>query len=342
MLNEFGKKFKYVSSFIKKDMVHLNLQLLYKCNFKCEICDFWKDEKFLNAKALSLEDVKIIAEKIKPLGPQIISIGGGEPLMHRDLVEITRVLAKDNFPVMICNGWFINEENSKALFDAGMHEVSISVDYADPQKHDRQRGVEGAWEKAVKSLKILHENRSSPHQRVHMISVVMDDNIEDIEKLILLSKDLGISYLVTLYSTGRGRKEKKKINRDITSHLLDLKKKYKHFVALPGYLENFSTASQNDNGILPCYAGKNLFNIDSQGNVTRCIDTLDSCAGNILKDDLNRIMDNLNEQFKFNRCGGCWTSCRGSVETLMYGNKRLRDFFNSYHMTRSVTLGKPF
>lgn len=342
LLNEFRKKLKYTNSFINKGMVHLNLQLLYKCNFKCEICDFWKKEEFLNAPMLTLDNIKTISEKIKPLGPQIISIGGGEPLLHKDITEITRVLSVNNFPVMICNGWFVTKEFSKALFDAGMYEVSISIDYADPKKHDKQRGVEGAWEKAVNALKILNENRTRPYQRVHMISVVMDDNLEEIEKLIHLSKDLGVSYLVTLYSTGRGKKENKASRKDITAHLLDLKKKYKHFVAIPGYLERFSEASENDNGIFPCYAGKNLFNIDSQGNVTRCIDTLEFSAGNILKDDLPNIMDNLEKQYESNHCGGCWTSCRGSVESLMYGKNKLRNVIDSYHMTRSVKLGRPF
>ncbi len=314
--------------------------MLYKCNYKCKICNFWKEKKHLESPTLSVNQVRIIAEKIKPLGPQVISIGGGEPLLHKNIIEITKILAKNNFPVMICNGWYIDKNLASELFKAGMYEISISLDYASKEKHDKNRGINGAYEKALSALKILHENRIYPHQRVHMISVVMDDNIEDIEKLILLSKRLGISYLITLYSDSRGRKENKYPKNDISKHLLGLKNKYREFVAIKGYLERFSEAAKNHNSILPCYAGVNLFNIDSSGDVTRCIDCLDVSAGNIFRDDITLIEKKLHTQFENDKCGGCWTSCRGNIETLMYGKRRLLDLFDSRKLTKSIPIGK--
>jgi len=334
--HDLAKKSKYFFSYFRKELIHLNIQLLYQCNFKCVICDFWK-EPYKNYKKLSLDNIKVIAEKTKSFGPLVISIGGGEPLIHKDLIEIVRVLAKNNFPVMICNGWFMTPEKARELWKAGMYEISISVDYIDPQKHDRQRGVKGAFERAVKALRILNEQRTSPHQRVHMISVVMDDNMDDIEPLINLAKKIGVTYLVTLYSNGRGIKESRVSDNRISEHLTALWKKYPEFVSIPGYLDKFSEATAN-NGIEPCYAGKNLFNIDSQGNVTRCIDCLDDSAGNILTDDIVGIKRNLLHQFGKSECFGCWTSCRGSIEPMLYGEKRFKNIINSYPMIKDIPL----
>lgn len=336
-MNDLAKKFHYAYSFFRKRLIHLNLQILYQCNFKCQICDFWKPP-YKDMLKLSLAQTEEISQKLRALGPLIVSIGGGEPLLHPDLVPIIQSLAQYHFPVMICNGWYVTPENARALFRAGLYEISISLDYASPEKHDRQRGVTGAFEHAMSALENLHKNRVYAHQRVHMISVVMDDNLEEIEPLIRLAKEIGVTYLLTLYSHSRGRKKPRASEKDISELLFGLKRKYKNFVALHGYLARFTEAVQNENGILPCYAGKNLLNIDCNGNVSRCIDRLDQPAGNILNDELDRIVETLQEQHMQNDCGGCWTSCRGNIESLMYGKNRLANLWDSYRVTKRVPL----
>jgi radical SAM protein with 4Fe4S-binding SPASM domain len=142
--------------------------------------------------------------------------------------------------------------------------------------------------------------------------------------------------MVTFYSNQRGTKVDQKHEEDLSKYLLELYHKHKEFVSLPGYLSNFSKLG-SANGVAPCYAGKNLFNIDSQGNVTRCIDRLDDVAGNIFVDNMNAILSKLNQQFESDACGTCWTSCRGSIETLMYG-KKLQDYQAYYKMTKKMRI----
>ena len=332
---DLAKRFKYTSAFLRRDFVHLNLQLLYQCNFRCRICDFWKP-RYEHMPKLSVADIQIIADKIP--SPMIVSIGGGEPLLHPDLPEVIRVLAQKHFPVMICNGWYVTPENAREMLQAGLHEISVSVDYIDPKKHDKQRGIEGAFDRAIAALDTLNRCRVSKYQRVHMISVVMDDNLEDIEPLVRLSGEMGITYLLTFYSHNRGKKAKRGAEVDISKHLLDLQKRYPHFVAIREYIGRFTEAVREEGGIRPCYAGKNFFNIDCQGSVTRCIDRLDDCVGNILTDDFQEIRKALLKQHEASDCGDCWTSCRGNFETLMYGKRPVRNLIDSYRITRSIPL----
>lgn len=314
-----------------KQMVHLNLQILYDCNFKCQICNFWKEE-YQHIPMITLDQVQILKEKIRNQAPLIISIGGGEPLLHPHLEEIIAVLSEDHFPVMICNGWFITPEKARALFQAGMMEISISIDYADPAKHDRQRNKVGAFEQGIEALRILNENRTSPHQRVHMISVVMADNLQEIEPLIQLAGGLGITYMVTCYSNSRGLKDHNSMPSETGAFLRSLHKKYKNFVSLPGYIENFGQPQEG------CFTGKNLFNIDCQGNVSRCIDSLDQPVGNIFQENPDLIFAKLRTKQQDQPCGQCWTSCRGSIETLMYGKNRLQNLIQSHQITKRVPL----
>src|SRR5512141_132901 len=59
--------------FLTGRFIHCNLQLTYRCNFKCQICDFWKTQHD-PAEELSLEDIRLIGEKLNRLGTLIISL----------------------------------------------------------------------------------------------------------------------------------------------------------------------------------------------------------------------------------------------------------------------------
>ncbi|MBI5529505.1 MAG: radical SAM protein [Deltaproteobacteria bacterium] len=333
---EAAKMARYAASFLRKRLVHVNLQLLYDCPMRCRICDFWTD-RYRDEPALTARQVETISENLARIGPQIVSIGGGEPLLHPQIVDVVRALGSRHFPVMICNGWFVTPAIARAVFSAGAYEVSVSVDYADPRRHDSQRGVEGAHRRALDALNILNQARSGPWQRVHMITVVMDDNLEEIEPLIRLCRSMGITYLVTLYSDSRGSKETRAVPRDVSARLVALKRRHPEFVALRGYLGKFSE-SVGSGGIGPCFAGRNLCNIDNRGNVALCIDRMDEPVGNILADDPLVIEERLLSKHESNTCRACWTSCRGSIETLMYGGGAPANLLDYYRMTRPVAI----
>ena len=65
-----------------------------------------------------------------------------------------------------------------------------------------------------------------------MISVIMDDNLPEVEPLLETCRQLGITYLVTLYSHSRGTKPERPAGADISEQLLAIKRRHRHFVAL--------------------------------------------------------------------------------------------------------------
>jgi AdoMet-dependent heme synthase len=339
-LPDLRKKLRFARCFLHNQLIHVNLQILYTCNYRCGICDFWKPP-WRQKPSLSAAQTEVISEKLNRIGPQIISIGGGEPMLHPELVAIVRALARHHFPVMITNGSLVTPELARELFAAGMIEISVSVDYSDPQKHDAQRGVAGAHARAIEALRNLQANRTHPEQRVNMISVILEDNLPDVERLLETCRELGITYLVTLYSHSRGAKPQRLAGVDISGQLLALKHRHRHFVALRGYLARFTEAAA-EGGIGPCHAGRNLCNIDSQGDVCLCIDRLEDPVGNILTDDIYQLERRLLECHQGNRCRDCWTSCRGSIEAMRHGRRRLTNLLDYYQMTRPVTLKAAF
>lgn len=313
--------------------IHANLQVTYRCNFECQICDFWK-ERHCREEEMSLADVRTVGRKLNRLGTLIISLAGGEPLIREDLCDVIRILNEENhFPVLITNGWFVNQSLARDILRAGLQEISVSVDYADAKRHDAQRGRPGSWDRAIAALKLLNRHRPDPRNRVHMISVLMDDNLDDIEPMIRLARDLGVTYMLSLYSWNRGGKARRLPHERVTERLLELKARYPEFVTLTSYIEQLDRAV-GTGGIGNCQTGRLLMNIDTRGNVSRCIEMLNEPVGNILTDDVMEIRERLGKLQREQSCAQCWTSCRGFAESMMRP-PRLRQFREFYRSVKA-------
>jgi MoaA/NifB/PqqE/SkfB family radical SAM enzyme len=217
---------------------------------------------------------------------------------------------------------------ARDILRAGLQEISVSIDYRDPARHDAMRGCQGAWDRGIKALELLNRSRPDRRNRVHMISVLMDDNLEDIEELIKLARDLGVTYMLNLYSWNRGTKPRRLPGTRVSEHLIGLKRKYPEFVTLTSYLERLDQAIA-EGGIGDCRTGRVLMNIDNRGNVARCTETLDEPIGNILTDDICDVRGRLHEVQRTRPCAQCWTSCRGFAESMMKP-PRLRQFREFY------------
>lgn len=339
MLEQISKELHYqyrslrlAYAFVSRRFIHCNLQITYRCNFTCHICDFWKKEHRAEDE-LTVDQIRKIGKKLNRLGTLIISLAGGEPLIREDIFDIITALNETNhFPVLITNGWYVDENMAKRILRAGLQEISVSVDYRSPEKHDEQRGKQGSWERAINALQLLNKFRPDKRNRVHMISVLMDDNLDDIEELIKLSRELGVTYMVNLYSWNRGTKTRRLPEQRVTERLLELKSKYKEFITLTTYIEHLDQAIA-EGGVGKCQTGRLLMNIDYHGNVARCTETLDEPVGNILTDDIMDIRNRLHRAQETQKCAQCWTSCRGFAES-MFRPPRLRQLKEFYHSVK--------
>jgi radical SAM protein with 4Fe4S-binding SPASM domain len=165
-----------------------------------------------------------------------------------------------------------------------------------------------------------------------MISVLMDDNLDEVEPLIELSREIGVTYMVNLYSWNRGTKARRLPDRSVSEYLLGLKHKYPEFVNLTTYLEHFDQAI-SEGGVGNCKTGRLLMNIDNRGNVARCTERLDDPVGNILTEDIDVIQKRLWHVADNQQCAQCWTSCRGFAESMQM-RPRIRQYREFLHSVK--------
>ncbi|MEM2137003.1 MAG: radical SAM protein [Candidatus Methanomethylicia archaeon] len=127
------------------------------CNLKCKHCYQNVEKALINE--LTLEEKFYALKQLEDAGVAAIAFSGGEPLIHPHFFQIAEKAVNMGFYTAIAtNGTIISNDVAKKIRDIGVNYVEISLDSANPIKHDYFRGVKGAWEKAVEGIKNCVKN----------------------------------------------------------------------------------------------------------------------------------------------------------------------------------------
>ena len=263
----------------------------------------------------SVADYATGAKKLASFGSMLISLAGGEPLLRDDLAEIARAVAEFHLPFVTTNGWLVTERVARDLMEAGIWGVSVSIDYADPARHDKARGKDGAWEQAWRAVEMFSAARKYDYQRVNVMSVLLDDNLEDLERISEMAAAREAYFMVQPYGhlkTGSHKFEHN--NGSVSPRLLQMWRKHRNFLSNPQYLGQFDRFMNG--GVPDCRAGRAFFNIDSTGDIAICVENRHRPIANLLRDSQHRIRDRLRTYSRNNPCTSCWYNCRGEIESL--------------------------
>ena len=111
-----------------------------RCNLACAYCN----EFDATSQPVSLSEMRKRVDLLAALGTTIITISGGEPMLHPDLDEIIRHIRKRGaIATLITNGYLLTPERIHRLNRAGLDYLQISIDNVSPD------------ETSKKSLKVL-------------------------------------------------------------------------------------------------------------------------------------------------------------------------------------------
>jgi MoaA/NifB/PqqE/SkfB family radical SAM enzyme len=322
------KDFRLLKNILLKKPVLCLWQITAHCNFSCQICTFWR-EVYSPEEELTLAQIETVVEKLKPLAPMMISLAGGEPLLREDLPAIVKIVSKYNYCSIITNGWYMTRDLANALYQNGMRDAIVSIDYATPERHDAQRGKVGAFSHAVAALEFLRDARPDDSHKIRVLAVLLDDNIDELEGLMLLAEELSVSFAITLYSDHLGKKPNRFPKQPVSDYLLELKHRHPCFDSATEYIVSFDRALLGDTS--DCGGGRTFININQRGLISRCVDRYDMPAANPLTQSLSAIQNALKDESKKEPCKKCWTSCRGLADVItgLNGIKTYPDFFRS-------------
>jgi len=172
------------------------------CNLRCMHC-YQRADKPLPDE-LSLEEKLNLVDQLDRAGVAAIALSGGEPTIHPDFLTIVKAIAdRGIYAAVATNGWRLADpEFFKKAIDAGLRYVEVSVDSADPKKHDKFRGVEGSWEKALKAL----ENAVKFNTSHALATTITKYNVDEAMDIIDLAESIGVKRVVffNFVPVGRG------------------------------------------------------------------------------------------------------------------------------------------
>ena len=167
-----------------------------RCNLACTYCNEFDDF----SPPVPLEEMKKRLDILAGMGTSIITISGGEPLLHPELDEIIRHIRRRGMIAgMITNGFLLTRNRIQELNDAGLEHLQISIDNTMPD------------EVSKKSLKTLDQKLELLALYAYFqgnINSVLGSGVKDPEDALRIAHravDLGLTSTVGIIHDHNGQ-----------------------------------------------------------------------------------------------------------------------------------------
>jgi MoaA/NifB/PqqE/SkfB family radical SAM enzyme len=141
-LKSFYRELKFLAKGLLSTRHPILAQIvpMRRCNLSCGYCNEYDDV----SAPVPLEVMKGRIDKLAELGTGVVTISGGEPLLHPDLEEIiARIRHHGMMATLISNGYLMTRERIEKLNQSGLDYLQISIDNVEPDEISK------------KSLKVL-------------------------------------------------------------------------------------------------------------------------------------------------------------------------------------------
>jgi MoaA/NifB/PqqE/SkfB family radical SAM enzyme len=228
-----------------------------RCNLACTYCNEFDDF----SKPVPTEEMFRRIDKLGALGTAVVTISGGEPLLHPDLDDlIRRIRSNGMIAGLITNGYFLVAERIQRLNRAGLEWLQISIDNVNPD------------EVSKKSLKVLDKKLQllAEHAEFHVnINSVVGGGIHDPHDAIAVAKravELGFTSTVGIIHDSDGQLQPlSEAEQAIFLQVRDMGKK--NYARLNYFQDNIAHGIENK---WKCRAGARYLYVCEDGLVHYC------------------------------------------------------------------------
>jgi hopanoid biosynthesis associated radical SAM protein HpnH len=192
----------------------LMLEPLFRCNLACAGCgkiDY--PDKILNQRLSVADSLAAVDE----CGAPVVSIAGGEPLLHKELPEIVRgIIARRKF-VYLCTNALLTQKKLDQYKPSPFFVWSVHLD-GDREAHDRSVCQEGVYDRAVAAIQAAKQRGF----RVNINCTLFNNaDPERVAKFFDTVRDLGVDGITVSpgYAYERAPDQKHFLNRTTTKQL---------------------------------------------------------------------------------------------------------------------------
>jgi MoaA/NifB/PqqE/SkfB family radical SAM enzyme len=228
-----------------------------RCNLACTYCNEFDDF----SKPVATDEMFRRIDKLGSLGTAVVTISGGEPLLHPELDDVIgRIRANGMIAGLITNGYLLVADRIQRLNRAGLEWLQISIDNVNPD------------EVSKKSLKVLDKKLQllAEHADFHVnINSVVGGGIHHPQDALVIGKraiELGFTSTIGIIHDGSGQlqplgDEERRIYDEMKSW------EKRSFTRINAFQDNIAQGLPND---WRCRAGGRYLYICEDGLVHYC------------------------------------------------------------------------
>ena len=259
---------------------YMHLYVTERCNLRCKMCNIWQRK----SKDMTLKEIGQYAKILKELKVPNVVVTGGEPFLHPDIVEIVKLLNDDGFSIRLqTNAELVTEEKIRALANAGLKNITLSLDSLDEKTFDWICNSKNLVQKVKKSLDMAAENIKG---FIVVNTAVSKINISELPEIVQfvhakgaysslmpvhLRPDENVPHFCYGYSREMlfSKEDIPEIEKSY-AEVLKMKKEGYRIINSRKYLEASLEYLKTGNYAWNCRAGERFFVIYSDGGVALC------------------------------------------------------------------------
>lgn len=323
----YSKLFSVSKLSLSKEVIHLGpihdirerfsspleviLEVSQRCIRKCLHCYVTS----ANFQELSLDEFKIIIDKLSTAGVLIIHFTGGEPFLRKDFIEIVKYARSKNLRVHIdTNGILLDENIVRKLKELDIDALNIGFDGSNPDVYGITRSRED-FDRVLANIQLVIKYGIP----VIIFFCLHKKNYKDLHNLYRLCVRLGVSKI----SIDPYQPLNKSIAvRDKLYLVLFAKIAIKLYGLFISKLDTFTTNISWDHR---CNMGLTTLGIHPDGTISPCI-VINKRVGNLLSNDVKDV----------------WNSdlIRKFITPAYYGEPCNYCFFPNLYWVKKRYLGK--
>jgi MoaA/NifB/PqqE/SkfB family radical SAM enzyme len=282
----------------------MSLAVNDECDARCEHCSFFRGVQDPTRSVMTTGQACDVIRQGQELGVSVLNFVGGEPLLREDLPELIRSVDKDlTTTVLFTNGSRL-AERAASLRKAGLDSVYVSIDSADPSRHDQFRGVPGLFDQAAAGIRRALGVGLSTGIACTMTPESFKRG--EMGRILELGKRLGVHEVLLFDAMPTGRysgREDLVDNQGWVEQMIQAAVPYNRDRSYPGVLVWAYSSGFRAAG---CSCGTSYFYVSPYGDVMSC-DFNHAAFGNVLTTPLYQVWDELTSREEFSQAawGGC-------------------------------------
>ena len=147
---------------------------------------------------MSFEDFKTLTPYFKYVETVVLE-GWGESLLYKNLIDVIRLVKREGPQVgFVTSGKGLDKKYIFELINAGVDFIGFSLAGSSARTHEAIR-VNSDFEDLLKNIKTFNEIKASKKlgkPKLHIVYLMLKDNISEVPYLLNLAKDIGITEVV--------------------------------------------------------------------------------------------------------------------------------------------------